>query len=80
MVEDDPDVRELVIRLLTDLGFATVEAEDGATGATVPTSRLFSHRAIPTGKFRLAWEGERLRIVSKPYTRGELAEALSNAL
>ena len=113
VVEDDPDVRELVIRLLGDLGCATVEAEDGRMalarlednpdidllftdvvlphGMSGPEMAREARRHRPNLKIVFtsgypdkeirdpAWEGERPQIVSKPYTRAELAEALSNA-
>ncbi len=113
VVEDDPDVRELVVRLLADLGFATVEADDGATALArlednPDIDLLFTDVVLPHGmsgpdiarearRLRpdlkivftsgypdkviqdLAWDGEMPLIVSKPYTRAALAEALSNA-
>jgi PAS domain S-box-containing protein len=54
IVEDNPDVRRVVVRQLTDLGYEVVEAESGASGLAVlaadPTiDLLFTDIVMPGG-------------------------------
>lgn len=54
IVEDDSEVRELVLRFLGDLGYQTLEAENGAEGLSLlrtnPTiAMLFSDVVLPGG-------------------------------
>lgn len=86
VVEDDPDVRRLVVRLLDRLGYRCVEAEDGMEALGVLESRrdvdlLFTDIVLPRGMTGadLAQEAlarwPDLRVV---YTSGYSRDALSS--
>jgi CheY-like chemotaxis protein len=52
VVEDDPDVRDLVVKLLSDLGCVTVEAQDGPSAMAIMDERsdidvLFTDVVLP---------------------------------
>jgi PAS domain S-box-containing protein len=68
VVEDDPSVRQLAVRLLQSLGYATVAAEDADTGLhvlenTPAVALLFSDVVLPGGRdgVALAREARRRR-------------------
>ncbi|HSD61633.1 MAG TPA: response regulator [Burkholderiales bacterium] len=68
MVEDDPSVRQLAVRLLQSLGYATVAAADADTALQVlentpAVTLLFSDVVLPGGRngVALAREARRRR-------------------
>ena len=80
-MEDDSEVRELVLRLLGDLGYQTVEAQNGAEGLSLlranPTiALLFSDVVLPGGMSGVALAEEACRhypglkvLLTSGYTR-----------
>jgi CheY-like chemotaxis protein len=68
VVEDDPGVRQLAVKMLQNLGYRTVEAEDADTALQVLDSTprvvlLFTDVVLPNGKsgMVLAQEAQRRR-------------------
>jgi CheY-like chemotaxis protein len=113
VVEDNPGMRRVVQRQLTELGYRVIEADGAAAALAVmerePPSLLFSDIVMPgemngialAREARARWPAIRviltsgfpdtrlggdsdvvpgIRLLSKPYRRAELAEALREAL
>lgn len=110
LVEDDPEVRRVVRKQLTDLGYPVLEAGDGAEALRVIDSvaeirivvsdlvmpggvdgRLLADRVRATrpgvGVLLMSgyptdlWkEGEDLELLSKPFSRKELSDALERCV
>ena len=111
VVEDDPKVRRMVVATLRELGYATLEADCGAAGIELLTSRgdsidlLFTDVVMPGGMsgLELAREararipdlrvlltsgfseqqaagGSGFPLLTKPYRKVQLAQALRRAL
>ena len=114
VVEDDPDLRDVVVLLLTELGCNIVEAEDGHAALRQLDARediklLFTDVVLPHGMSgpdvareavarrpdlkivftsgypdqelgQFGPNGEKPRIIRKPYRKAELAEMLSDIM
>ncbi len=87
VVEDEPAVRELVVGMLTGLGYRTIEAEDGKSALDIIDARpdialLFTDVVLPRGLSgpEIAREARRRRpglnvIFTSGYTKREIGRA-----